>query len=97
MVEQNYITLSSEKIQFNGFKNLSKRVTFCFYDAGVVISTTERTGRPFYFSTDIDENNCSTDKQIIDILIKDRKFSEKEYFLFSDDSYIEMNPHKSTL
>lgn len=97
MIEENYITLSSDKIQFNGFSHLSKRCTFCFYDSGVVISTIERKGKPNYFSIELDENNCSFDKQVIDILLRDRHYSKKEYFIFSGTSYIEMNLHKSTL
>ena len=97
MDEQNYITLSSEKLEFHGFSKLSKRITFCFYDAGVVISPTERTGRPNYFTANIDEDNCITDKNIIDILLRDRLYSEIEYFIYSGDSYIEMELHKSTL
>lgn len=97
MSEQNCITLYDDYIELSGFDEATSRITFCFYDNCVVISPIERTGQPYYFTTDLDENKISKDRQIIDILKRDRKFTEKTYFFFSGDSYMEINPHKSTL
>lgn len=97
MSEQNYIALTDGRIEFKGFSRLSQTATFCFYQSGVVISPIEREGKYYYKTIELDENRGSSDKEIIDILKKDRKFSEKEYFLFSDNAYIEINPHRSTL
>lgn len=97
MSEQNCITLYDDRIELNGFSKVKSKFTFCFYDSCVVISPVERSGKPHYFTTELDDDRCTRDAQIIDILKRDRKFTEKTYFFDSGDSYIEMEPHKSTL
>ena len=91
MNEQNYITLSSEKIEFHGFSKLSKRITFCFYDAGVVISPTEQTGRPNYFTANVNEDNCITDKNIIDILLREDRIILQQILMTTTVSRTEIS------
>lgn len=92
------LVLTDDNITLEGFEKIGgEDATFCFYESGVIIEPFATSEQAFYFPVKINDKREITDKQVIDILKRDRKFSEKNYFFYTGNNYAEVHPHKSTL
>lgn len=93
--EGNILYIKDNKIQLMGFNSLKQIATFCFLPSGITI-TFKETSASHCFTINITDEKIITNENLLQMLL-DRNLSEKNWFVYLDGYYYEVEPHPENI